>query len=136
MNNAPQYPLGEKASAAIAAASGRRLSEITLEALASGELSSADLQIQAETLRAQARVAQQAGYAQLAENLMRAAELTAVPNEELLRMYETLRPGRASYDEMIAMAERLEGAYAAVQNARLVREAAQVYLTRGLARKA
>ena len=67
---------------------------------------------------------------------MRAAELTAVPNEELLRMYETLRPGRASYDEMIAMAERLEGAYAAVQNARLVREAAQVYLTRGLARKA
>ena len=43
---------------------------------------------------------------------------------------------RASYGEMIAMAERLEGAYAAVQNARLVREAAQVYLTRGLARKA
>ena len=136
MNDAPQYPLGENAGAAIAAASGRRLSEITLEALASGELSSADLQIQAETLRAQARVAHQAGYAQLAENLMRAAELTAVPNEELLRMYETLRPGRDSYDEMIAMAERLEGAYAAVQNARLVREAAQVYLTRGLARKA
>jgi propanediol dehydratase small subunit len=136
MNEAPRYPLGEHLGDVITAASGRRLSDITLEAAASGEITSADLQIQAETLRTQACVAQQAGYAQLSENLIRAAELTAVPNEELLRMYETLRPGRASYVEMIAMADRLEQTYFAIQNARLVREAAQVYLGRGLVRKA
>ena len=117
------------------AASGRRLSDVTLDALAAGELSSADLQIKAETLRVQAQVARIAGYAQLGENLVRAAELTVVPNEELLRMYETLRPGRASHAEMTALADRLERVYTAIQNAKLVREAAAVYLQRGLVRK-
>ena len=136
MTDIPQYPLGENSRDAISSASGRRLSEITLEAVAGGELTSADLQIRAETLRAQAHVAKQAGYAQLSENLLRAAELTVVPNDELLRMYETLRPGRASFAEMVAMAERLENTYSAIQNAKLVREAADVYLARGLVRNA
>ena len=129
------YPLGESSAGSLQAASGRRLADVSLQALSAGQLSSADLQIKAETLRAQAEIARQAGYNQLGENLMRAAELTAVPNEELLRMYETLRPGRASHAEMIALADRLEQQYAAIENARMVREAAQVYLQRGLARK-
>lgn len=130
-----QYPLGETAGDDLQAASGRKLSGITLGAAAAGELSSADLQIKAETLRAQAEVARQAGYTQLAENLTRAAELTAVPNEELLKMYETLRPGRASHAEMLALAERLEQHYRAPVNAALVREAAQVYQARGLVKR-
>ena len=131
----PHYPLGESGADTLQAASGRRLSDVTLDALAAGELSSADLQIKAETLRVQAQVARIAGYAQLGENLVRAAELTVVPNEELLRMYETLRPGRASHAEMTALADRLERVYTAIQNAKLVREAAAVYLQRGLVRK-
>ncbi|MCL4506492.1 MAG: diol dehydratase small subunit [Chloroflexi bacterium] len=131
----PQYPLGESAYSTIQSASGRKLADINMEAVSVGSLSSADLQIKAETLRAQADVARHAGYAQLAENLIRAAELTVVPNEELLRMYETLRPGRATYAEMIAMAERLEQTYTAPECAKMVREAAQVYLSRGLVRK-
>ena len=131
----PQYPFGETAYQDIQSASGRRLADIDMDALSAGELSNADLQIKATTLRSQAAIAREAGYAQLAENLIRAAELTVVPNEELLRMYETLRPGRATHTEMIAMAERLEQTYTASECAKMVREAAQVYLYRGLVRK-
>jgi propanediol dehydratase small subunit len=132
----PHYPLGEHDRDELQAASGRKLVDITLTAVAAGELSSADLQIRAETLRAQAEISRQAGYTQLAENLTRAAELTVVPNDELLTMYETLRPGRATHAEMIALADRLEHHYHAPVNARLVREAARVYLERGLVKRA
>ena len=131
----PTYPLGEDPLAEIRAASGRKLSDITPNEAASGNLTSADLQITPETLQAQACFARDAGYTQLAENLERAAELTAVPNQELLRMYETLRPGRATHAEMIALAERLEQQYHAPQNGKLVREAAAVYLARNLVKR-
>jgi propanediol dehydratase small subunit len=129
---APRYPLFQTAADKIEAASGRPLTEITDEAAISGELVMADIQISAETLRAQAQVARQAGYAQLAANLTRAAELTAVPNAEVLRMYGLLRPGRATQTELVTLAETLEGQYDALECGRLVREAASVYQTRGL----
>ena len=129
------YPLMDHAADRLRAASGRPLAEVTLEAAADGALSLADVQISAETLRAQAEIARRAGYRQLAVNLARAAELTEVPNAELLRMYELLRPGRASYDELSALADSLEQHYAAPENARLVREAASVYQTRGMLRR-
>lgn len=129
------YPLSEHASEHIHAISGRPLREVTPEAAENGELSIADVQISAETLRAQAQIAREAGYTQLAANLARAAELTAVPNAEVLRMYEALRPGRASYAELLDLAARLEQAYAAPESAALVREAAEVYQARGLVRK-
>src|SRR5262245_28786764 len=91
------YPMAEQAADQLQAISGRPLGTITGEAAEAGEPAIADLQISAETLRAQAMIARGAGYPQLAANLARAAELTAVPNAEVLRMYETLRPGRASY---------------------------------------
>lgn len=126
-----EYPLID--SAALQAASGRSLQDITLAN--AGALSADDLKIRAETLRAQAEIARAAGYAQLAENLTRAAELVAVPNDELLQMYETLRPGRGSYEQLIALAERLESVYGASETGRFVREAAAVYQRRGLARR-
>ena len=130
----PRYPLFDNVLSQLRTASGRPLSEITAEAAARGELSMADLQISAETLRAQAQVARQGGYPQLAENLTRAAELTAVPNAEVLRMYNLLRPGRATAAELDALAASLEGEYRAPECARLVREAAGVYQARGLLR--
>jgi propanediol dehydratase small subunit len=77
-------------------------------------------------------VARAAGYEQLAGNLARAAELTAVPNGEILAMYSYLRPGRATQAQLLAMAEALEHQYHAPECARLVREAAAVYARRGL----
>jgi propanediol dehydratase small subunit len=89
-------------------------------------------QIQPDILRHQAEVAKDAGYTQLAENLRRAAELTAVPNETLLKMYELLRPGRSTQAELLAMAETLERDYTAIETAGFVREAAAVYAERNL----
>ena len=130
----PHYPLFANVPGQLRTASGRPLSEITAEAAARGELTMADLQISAETLRAQAEVARQGGYPGLAENLTRAAELTAVPNAEMLRMYNQLRPGRATAADLEALAAALEAQYHAPECARLVREAAAVYQARGLLR--
>lgn len=129
------YPLMDHGGEKLRAASGRLLSGLTLEAATAGELSIADLQISAAALRTQAVVARRAGYPQLAENLQRAAELTVVPNAAVLRMYDLLRPGRASHAELLAMAEQLEYDYKAPVCAALVREAAEVYQRRGLLRR-
>lgn len=132
--HSPSYPLLEHGD--LAAASGRSLSEIDLEAAAAGELAAGDIQISADTLRAQAAIAAQAGYRALAQNLLRAAELTAVPNADLLRMYELLRPGRSTYAELTALAGRLADEFQATETAAFVREAAEVYRRRALFRRA
>jgi propanediol dehydratase small subunit len=110
---------------------GRTLDELNMQAILSGKLTPDDFRISAETLRRQAEAADQAGYGQLAENFRRAAELTHISNKEVFRIYSMLRPGRATYDELLALAEQLESSDAPL-NAALVREAAQVYLDRGL----
>ena len=132
MSNDLRYPLMDHVAGRLSAASGRPLSTITQAAVDAGELAIADLQVSAETLRAQAAIAREAGYAQLGANLARAAELTGIPNAEILRMYETLRPGRASYADLLALADRLEHTYHAPETAALVREAAAAYRARGL----
>ena len=131
----PTYPLIEN-SGDLRAAGGRSLDEIDLEAAAAGLLGADDIQISADTLRAQAEIARQAGYRELAHNLVRAAELTAVPNADLLQMYELLRPGRSTYAELTALADRLAQEFHATETAAFVREAAEVYRTRNLFRRA
>lgn len=112
--------------------SGRRLNELRIEDVLGGELSSEDFRISAETLRSQAQAARDAGYRQVAENLLRAAELTRLSNEEVLNIYDKLRPGRTTYPEMKTIAERLESDFNAPLTAAFVREAAEVYLKRGI----
>lgn len=112
--------------------SGRSIDELSIEGILSGELTAEDFRIHGERLNHQARVAEDAGYTQLAENLRRAAELTHMSNEEVFEIYNTLRPRRTSYIEMIDMADRLENERQAPLTASLVREAAEVYLKRGI----
>lgn len=132
---ARQYPLAEHEAESLQSASGRPFNEVTVHEMLDGTLSADDLRIHADTLRAQAQIAHEAGHPQLAGNLLRAAELTVVPNEELLKMYDLLRPGRASYDTLMKLAQLLESTYAAAETASFVREAAEVYKTRGLLRR-
>ncbi|MGC9350075.1 MAG: diol dehydratase small subunit [Anaerolineae bacterium] len=115
--------------------SGRSLDELTMKAVLRGELTAEDFHISAETLREQAAVARKAGNPQFADTLERAAEITEISNEEVLDIYETLRPGRTSYEELIRLADRLETELAAPKTADLVREAAEAYLARGLIEK-
>lgn len=100
-----------------------------------GENRHEEFQASAEALTEQARTAREAGFTQLAENFERAAELTVVPAADLLRIYERLRPGRSSQEELLAAADELEQRYGARANAAFVREAAAVYAQRGLFRK-
>ena len=76
-------------------------------------------------------MAEQHGNPQLADNLRRAAELTALGDDAVLAVYEALRPGRSTLAELEAVAARLEAAHAP-SCAALVREAAAAYERRGL----
>ena len=111
---------------------GRTLDELTLESLLSGELTTEDLSISADTLKRQADGMDAAGYQRYAQNLRRASELTGLSNQEIFEIYGALRPGRATSAELLAIADRLERDMAASLTAELIREAAEAYQERGL----
>jgi propanediol dehydratase small subunit len=113
------------------AISGRPLEAISVDAVLDGSLRPDDIRIHPETLRHQAEVAEGHGNPQLAENLRRAAELATLADEELLRIYEALRPGRSTAAGLEAIAASLEEAGAPL-SAALVREALALYTRRGL----
>ena len=125
------YPLGSRRPDLVRTPTGRPLDEVTLAAAREGKLAVADTRATAETLGRQAEVARAAGRAQLAANLERAAELTGVDDDELLAIYTALRPGRSTADELETWAARLDE-LGAPRNAAFVREAAVVYVERGL----
>ena len=112
--------------------SGRGIDEITVEAIREGTITNDDLRITPQALEKQALVADESGRRKLAENLRRAAELTAVPDEVLVTIYNALRPGRSTREELLGWIERLENEYSAARNAELVREVLDVYEKRGL----
>ena len=113
--------------------SGRDADELTLDRLAREELGTDDVRIHPETLEHQAQVAERHANPQLAANFRRAAELAMVPEDEVMAMYEALRPHRSSAAELAALAATLDG-YPAPLCAALVREAAEVYARRSLLR--
>src|SRR5437667_12436596 len=115
------------------ALSGRPVSELTLEAVRGGEVGVADLRIHPDTLERQAQIAEKHANPQLAGNLRRAAELTRLTDEEVLAIYDALRPGRATPAELTAQADSL-AARGLPRCAALVAEAAEVYARRGLSR--
>ena len=79
----------------------------------------------------QAQIADGMGRPQAAANLRRAAELTAVPDERVLEMYNALRPNASTREQLDGLASELEG-LGASECAAVVREAAEVYARRGL----
>ncbi len=58
----------------------------------SNKVTAQDMRITPETLRLQASIAKDAGRDRLAMNFERAAELTAVPDDRILEIYNALRP--------------------------------------------
>ena len=130
------YPLAEVRPELVQGARGKSLDEITLDSVLDGRTTLEDLRITGNALRQQSEIARAAGRPTLAANFERAAELVAVPQETIMRVYELLRPGRASgKDEMIAVADELKRTYGAVGLAAFVMEAADVYERRGLFNK-
>ena len=120
----PDYPLAERSPHLARSPRGLALEDINLDAVLRGEATMDDLRITPAALESQAAIAQEAGRPQLAENLLRAAELVNVPDDVILEIYNALRPGRSTSAELARLADTLEREYDAALCAALVREAA------------
>ena len=122
------YPLGLRRPDLVATPRGVPLSELRLDGR---DVQSADLRAAPETLRLQAQVAAAAGRTQLAENLLRAAELAPLPDELILEVYTALRPRRSTAAQLEAWAARLDE-LDAPRSAAFVRDALAAYRERRL----
>lgn len=127
-----KYPLGENERDRISSKTGKKLDDITLEAVKRGDVTAEDIKISKEMLRRQGQVAIEADSPPMARNFERAAELVDVPDEVILQMYNMLRPNRATKAQLLAMADELANKYHAKTCAKLVLEAAEVYEKRGI----
>jgi propanediol dehydratase small subunit len=123
-----RYPIGTEQPDLVQTPGGIALGDLELNG---ADVTSAELRATPETLRMQSEVARAAGRLQLADNLLRAAELAPLPDETVLEIYTALRPGRSTAAELETWAERLDG-WTAPACAAFVREAAEVYAVRGL----
>jgi len=127
-----RYPLGLHHGDEIRSHTGIPLEKFDLESVLAGEIGPEDATIDRATLEMQARIAQRAGYPELASNLQRAAEMTGIPNRHLLEIYESLRPRRRTYFQLLALSQEVAGMYGADETARYIREAAEAYRDSGL----
>ena len=115
------YPFLEKHPDIVSTPTGKPISAVTMEAVRTGEM-----------LLNQAQVAESAGKIQMAQNLRRAAELTGVPDDQVIRMYDMLRPNRATKQQLEEIADILETPYQAALCAKLGREAMTLSEKRGI----
>ena len=127
-----QYPLGQNEADTITSKTGKRLSDITLDEVKRGNVSAEDIKISPEMLKRQGQVAAEADNPQMKANFERAAELSNVPDDVILNMYNKLRPNRATKRELVLMAHELLERYQAPHCAKLVLEAAEIYEKRGI----
>ncbi|MDR9771051.1 diol dehydratase small subunit [Acetomicrobium sp.] len=128
------YPLGTKRPDIIKSPRGNAFNDLTLDAVLQGKATFEDFRIAADALLMQAQIAESAGRSQIATNLKRAAELTKVPDERILEIYNAMRPHRSTKEELLAIADELENKHGATTCATFVREAVSVYERRKLFR--
>jgi propanediol dehydratase small subunit len=107
--------------------------DFSVEAAVDGNLTLADLRMDPATLAHQAVVAEEGGNPQLAENFLRAAELALIDDEDVMQLYEALRPHRSTAEELESLRVSLE-TRGANRCAELVGQAGVVYARRGLLR--
>lgn len=126
------YPLSRHQADKIRGLTGKTPNDITLQTVMDGEIESADIRISGDVLRMQADIAEASGKRQFADSLRRAAEMTVIPDERVLEMYNLLRPKRATKKQLEEMAAELETVYHAPMTAAFVRDAARVYEKRNI----
>lgn len=126
------FPLYEKHQADIKTSTGKKMKEFTIEAVLNGQLTSEDCRISAEILEAHAQIEDSAGNCQIAETLRKSAEMTRIPDERIMEIYNTLRPRCSTKEALILIAEELDNKYNAPRNAAFVRDAIKVYEKRNM----
>ena len=130
------YPIAETQPSKVKGKRGIALSELTMDAVLEGRVALEDLQITPEALLKQAEIAKSVGRATLSGNFERAAEMSQLPNSEVMEIYELLRPGRAgSKSTLLEAAQKIRSRYSAEGLAEFIEEAAEFYDKRGLFKK-
>ncbi len=133
---AKDYPIAENRPDAVTGNRGKPLASLTMEAVLSGDVTMEDLRITPRALEQQAQIAGSVGRRALADNLERAAEMTRLSQEDVMEIYELLRPGRAaSAKSLLDAAKRIRTDYDAQLLGDFLQEAAGFYDQRGLFRK-
>ncbi len=128
------YPLSQS-DLEIKSKSGKRLEEITIDEVINGNVTGEDITISKETLLLQGKIAEQSGREQLGKNLKRASELVSIPDDELLKIYNMLRPYRSTELELLKKANELKEKYNAMKCSELIMDALKVYKRRGILKK-
>ncbi|MDR1977481.1 MAG: diol dehydratase small subunit [Synergistaceae bacterium] len=129
---AADYPLGMKRRDVLKSPRGIPFDELTLENVESGKVAFEDFSISPDVLSMQGDIASSAGRTQIALNFNRAREMTKIPDERILEIYNSLRPHRSTKEEMLGIADELQNKFGAAVCAEFVREAADVYQRRKL----
>jgi len=133
--NVEDYPLAENRPEVVVGARNKSLDDLSIDAVLRGEVTMEDLRITPHALLQQAQIARSACRAALAANFERAAEMTGLPQSEVMRIYELLRPGRAQSRAVLEKeAETLRAKYKATRLADFIDEAAAHYQRRGMFR--
>lgn len=133
-NVGDDYPLYEKHKNDIYSSTGKNISEFSLEAILSGELKPEDCRISADMLERHAQIEESEGNFQIAETLRKSAEMTRIPDDRIMEIYNTLRPRASTKEGLEQIAEELESKYNAPRNAAFIRKAIEVYEKRNMFR--
>lgn len=129
------YPIYEKHPELLKTPTGKSVDEISIDNILKGEITPDDCKISPETLLLQAEIQESFGNPSVAANFRRAAEMTRIPDERILEIYNCLRPHVSTKEELLTIADELEEQYEATINASLVREAAEVYEKRDMLKR-
>lgn len=126
------YPMLKKHGDVIKTPTGKNFAEITLANVLNESITIKDVRISSDMLHAQAQIAESAGKKQIGENLKRAAELTQVPDDVIIKMYDMLRPNRSTKAQLEELYQSLLNKYHSPMCAKLVQEATMVYEKRNI----
>ncbi|SET18513.1 propanediol dehydratase small subunit [Natronincola peptidivorans] len=126
------YSLSHNSKESIRSKTGKTLKDITIENIMKGKISADDIKISKEALKKQGDIAKKHGRQQMQQNFNRASELTEVPDELILEIYDKLRPYRATKQELLEMARTLKNQYGAIDCGKMIEESALVYEKRGI----
>ncbi|MBX7279391.1 diol dehydratase small subunit [Clostridium chauvoei] len=128
-----KYPLSEN-DFNIKSKSGKYLKDISIDEVIKGNITGEDIKVSKETLKIQGEIAKKEGRDQLGENFERASELVEIPDDELLIIYNMLRPYRSSENELLQKAKEIKVKFGAIRCSELIMDALKTYKKRGILR--
>ena len=128
------YPLYEKHYDDICTTTGKGLDDFTLEEILNGKITPEDCRISSEILERHAQIEESVGNFQIAAELRRSAEMTRIPDERIMEIYNALRPRMSNKEKLVKITEELREKYDAPRCAEFIEDAIYVYEKRNMFR--